>query len=55
MAKDVNAEEHVELTPTEARGGFRGADVLAMLAVSTLLAAVALASFFVTTNMTPGS
>lgn len=42
-------EEHIELTPTEARQGFKGADVLAVLAVSTFLAAIGLTTFFLTT------
>lgn len=42
--------EHIEITPTQARQGFRGRDVLAVLAVSTFLAAVALTTFFLTTS-----
>jgi hypothetical protein len=47
---DTTPEEHVELTPTEARAGFRGRDMLAVLAVSTFLAAVGLTTFFLTTS-----
>lgn len=46
--------EHVELTPEEARQGFRGADVLAVLAVSTFLAAIGLTTFFLTTSVAAG-
>lgn len=42
-------DEQIVLTPTEARQGFRGGDVLAVLAVSTFLAAVGLTAFFLTT------
>ena len=48
---DLEQQEHIELTPTEARQGFRGVDVLAILAVSTFLAAVGLTTFFLTTSM----
>jgi hypothetical protein len=52
MAEHVEAEqEHIEITPTEARQGFKGADVLAVLAVSTFLAAVGLTTFFLTTSL----
>lgn len=44
-------DEHIELTPQEARGGFKGADVLAVLAVSTFLAAIGLTTFFLTTSL----
>lgn len=42
--------EHIEVTPVEARQGFQGRDVLAVLAVSTFLAAVGLTTFFLTTS-----
>ncbi len=45
------AEEHIEATPEEARQGMKGADVLAMLAVSTFLASVGLITFFITTSL----
>ena len=41
--------DHVEVSPTRARQGLKGADVLAILAVSTFLAAVGLTTFFLTT------
>jgi hypothetical protein len=53
MAERLQAdleEDHVELTATEARQGFGGRDVLAVLAVSTFLAAVGLTTFFLTTS-----
>lgn len=46
---DMTDHEHIELTPQEARQGFGGSDILAVLAVSTFLAAVGLITFFVTT------
>jgi hypothetical protein len=46
---DQTHDDHTELTPQEARQGFKGADILAVLAVSTFLAAVGLAAFFITT------
>jgi hypothetical protein len=52
MMSDQVSEDHVELTPEEARQGFRGSDVLAVLAVSTFLAAIGLITFFVTTALT---
>jgi hypothetical protein len=48
---DQTHHDHTELTPEEARQGFRGADVLAVLAVSTFLAAVGLTTFFLTTAL----
>lgn len=52
MAEPIEMDhEHIELTPTEARQGFKGGDVLAVLAVSTFLAAVGLTTFFLTTSM----
>ncbi|HVZ99646.1 MAG TPA: hypothetical protein VG841_04965 [Caulobacterales bacterium] len=42
-------DDHIELTPARARQGLKGADVLAILAVSTFLAAIGLATFFLTT------
>jgi hypothetical protein len=49
---DMTTEEkdHVELTPTEARQGLKGRDMLAVLAVSTFLAAIGLTTFFLTTS-----
>jgi hypothetical protein len=49
MAQDHTSEEHIELTPQEARAGMRGTDLLAILALSTFLAAVGLTTFFLTT------
>lgn len=46
---DQAEHDHVQLTPEEARQGFRGADILAVLAVSTFLAAIGLITFFATT------
>jgi NOL1/NOP2/fmu family ribosome biogenesis protein len=51
MSDQTQHDHHIELTPEEARQGFRGADVLAVLAVSTFLAAVGLTAFFVTTAL----
>lgn len=42
-------DEHIEKTPTEARQAGVGRHAFAILAVSTVLAAVGLAAFFVTT------
>jgi len=42
-------DDHVDLTPNDAHQGFRGADILAALAVSTFLAAIGLITFFATT------
>ncbi|MGE0743552.1 MAG: hypothetical protein AB7O98_19630 [Hyphomonadaceae bacterium] len=42
-------DERIERTATEARQGLKGADVLAMLAVSTFVAAIALITFVLTT------
>ncbi len=50
MSDDTD-HEHIELTPQEARQGFKGADILAVLAVSTFLAAIGLTTFFVTTAL----
>lgn len=47
---ETDGSDRVEVTPEEARQGLKGGDVLAILAVSTLLAAVALSVFFVTTT-----
>ncbi len=44
-------KEHVEATPEEARQGIKGADILAVLAVSTFLAAVGLITFFITATI----
>lgn len=43
--------EHQELTPAEARQGLQGADILAVLAISSFLAAIGLTTFFVTTAL----
>lgn len=51
MSDQTQDDHHIELTPEESRQGFRGADVLAVLAVSTFLAAIGLTTFFVTTAM----
>lgn len=51
MAQDTDTEHPIELTPAEARQGMKGADVLAILAVSTFLAAVGLTTFFLTTAL----
>jgi len=48
MSEQTQDDHQIELTPQEARQGFRGADILAVLAVSTFLAAVGLTTFFVT-------
>jgi len=45
---DQTGEDHLELTPDEARQGFQGSDILGVLAVSTFLAAIGLITFFVT-------
>jgi hypothetical protein len=42
-------DEPPELTPTEARQGRRGTHLFIILAISTLLAAIALVAFFVNT------
>lgn len=44
------SDDHIEITPTEARAGRKGVHVLAILAVSTFLAVVGLTTFFVTTS-----
>jgi hypothetical protein len=46
---DQAGDDHVELTLQEARQGFGGSDILAVLAVSTFLGAIGLITFFVTT------
>jgi len=43
------SDEHVELTPAEARQGGIGRHLLIILVVSTIMAAVGLAAFFLTT------
>ncbi len=48
---DETLNEHVEATPEEARQGMKGADILAVLAVSTFLAAVGLITFFITATI----
>ena len=52
MTLHDTTEEHIEVTPEEARQGSKGPDVLAMLAVSTFLAAIALITFFISTSAT---
>lgn len=42
-------DEHVELTPAEARQGGIGKHLLTILVISTIMAAVGLAAFFLTT------
>jgi hypothetical protein len=51
MSDRVDDDDHIEVTPTEARQGFKGADILAVLALSTFLAAIGLTTFFLTTTM----
>lgn len=48
---EQTSDNRPEMTPQEARSGLRGADVLAVLAVSTFLAAIGLIAFFVTTAL----
>lgn len=49
MAHTDHRDERVEKTPNEARQGGIGPHVITILAVSTFLAAVGLAAFFLTT------
>jgi len=42
-------DEHVELTPAQARQGGIGKHVLTILVISTIMVAVGLAAFFLTT------
>ncbi|QGZ93823.1 hypothetical protein [Terricaulis silvestris] len=51
MSDQTQDDHHIELTPEEARQGFRGEDALAVVAVSTFLAATGLTAFFVTTAL----
>jgi hypothetical protein len=44
-------DDRIEATSEEARQGLKGSDVLAVLAVSTFLAAVGLITFFITATM----
>lgn len=44
-----DTDEHIELTPAEARQGGVGKHLLTMLVISTIMAAVGLAAFFLTT------
>jgi len=44
-----DSDEHVELTPAEARQGGIGKHLLTMLVFSTIMAAIGLAAFFLTT------
>jgi hypothetical protein len=48
---DQTSDDHIEVISQEARQGLTGADVLAVLAVSTFLAAIGLITFFVTTAL----
>ena len=48
---NLTDQDHIETTPERARSGEKGFDVLAMLALSTFLAAVGLTAFFVTTSI----
>jgi len=48
MSDDTSHQE-MEMTREQARHGLRGADVLAVLAVSSFLAAIGLIAFFLTT------
>lgn len=49
MMSDDTSHDDTDFQSDEARQGPRGADVLAVLAVSSFLAAVGLITFFVTT------
>lgn len=51
MSDRTDNEERTEMTPEEARQGERGPDVLAILAISTFMAAIALVTFFLTTAL----
>lgn len=44
-----DTDEHVELTPAQARQGGIGKHLLTMLVISTIMATVGLAAFFLTT------
>jgi predicted secreted protein len=46
-----NVEEHVEVTPEEARGGGRGKHLLIMLVVSTAAAAIIMGAFWTLTSV----
>jgi hypothetical protein len=48
---DQTGDDNTEYTPREERQGFRGADVLAVLAISSFLAAIGLITFFLTTAL----
>jgi hypothetical protein len=48
---DQTGEDHMALSSEKPREGFRGADILAVLAVSTFLAAIGLITFFATTAL----
>lgn len=45
----THTEDHVELTPQEARQGRLGRHMVVILAISTLLAVIGLAAFFLGT------
>lgn len=51
MSERTNEDDRIEVTPEEARQGFRGADILGVLALSTFLAAIVLVTFFLTTAL----
>lgn len=49
MAQIDHTDEHIEKTPEEARQGGLGTHVFTILAISTFLAIVGLAAFWMTT------
>ena len=49
---DHAEHDHIERDAEEARQGFTGSDILAVLAVSSFLAAIGLTTFFLTTALT---
>ncbi len=49
MAQIDHTDDHIERTPAEARQGGIGMHVFTILAISTFLAVVGLAAFFLTT------
>jgi hypothetical protein len=51
---DQTSHDNIALTPEESRQGLSGADVLAVLAMSSFLAAIGLMTFFVTTAVAAG-
>ncbi len=48
---DQTSDDHLDLAPEDHRPGFGGSDMLAVLAVSSFLAAIGLVTFFVTTAL----